>query len=142
MAILLRHRQLTIPSPDPAAATTTSTGGNPLAASDGAGANRMADGGEDFGLLLNYSIWLMTGVSLAVLVLRVYCKVSRKRTLWWDDWVLKLSWVCMCVVRLVSWPRAPISFLFVILLFCYFSPLNYPSRHVLIKEIPQLTQRK
>ena len=51
--------------------------------------------GENFGPLLNYTIWLMTGVSFTVLMLRVYCKMSRDRRLWWDDWVLKLSWVCL-----------------------------------------------
>ena len=51
------------------------------------------DVGENFGPLLNYTIWMMTGVSFIVLTLRFYCKMSRDRRLWWDDWVLKLAWV-------------------------------------------------
>ena len=51
------------------------------------------DVGENFGPLLNYTIWMMTGVSFIVIMLRFYCKLSRDRRLWWDDWVLQLAWV-------------------------------------------------
>ena len=47
----------------------------------------------DLGPLLNFTTWLMTGLAFAILMLRIYCKTSRKRRLWWDDYVLSLAWV-------------------------------------------------
>ncbi|KAI0174031.1 hypothetical protein BJ166DRAFT_574367 [Pestalotiopsis sp. NC0098] len=38
-------------------------------------------------------IWSLTGASGIILVLRVYCKFSRHRGLWWDDYILILAWV-------------------------------------------------
>ncbi|KAI4864212.1 hypothetical protein F4820DRAFT_346623 [Hypoxylon rubiginosum] len=38
-------------------------------------------------------IWFMVGVSLFALLLRFYCRLSRQRSLWWDDYVLTASWV-------------------------------------------------
>jgi len=49
--------------------------------------------GVDLGPLLNFTTWLMTGLAFAILMLRIYCKASRKRRLWWDDYVLSLAWV-------------------------------------------------
>ena len=43
--------------------------------------------------LLLWSIWVVTVVSGLFLGLRVYCKVTRHRSMWWDDWFLVLSWV-------------------------------------------------
>lgn len=71
------------PTPSPSAALTAGTGEQ----------DAQQDAGQTFGPLLNYTIWLMTGVSFTVLMLRFYCKLSRDRRLWWDDWVLKLAWV-------------------------------------------------
>lgn len=109
MGLPLRLRQFTpffptsiSPAAHPSAAsapevagTAVITAGAPLATGQ-EGIVGVEGTGEDFGPLLNYTIWMMTGVSLTVLVLRVYCKISRDRRLWWDDWVLKLSWVGSC----------------------------------------------
>lgn len=40
------------------------------------------------------AIWALVGMSAVFLVLRIYCKIWRSRGLWWDDWVLIISWVC------------------------------------------------
>ncbi|KEZ40592.1 hypothetical protein SAPIO_CDS8506 [Scedosporium apiospermum] len=53
--------------------------------------------GVDLGPLLNFTTWLMTGLAFAILMLRIYCKASRKRRLWWDDYVLSLAWICLAV---------------------------------------------
>lgn len=44
---------------------------------------------------LNFTIWLLTGLSLGFLSLRIYCKFLRGRGLWWDDYVLITSWICL-----------------------------------------------
>ncbi|CAK7216099.1 hypothetical protein SBRCBS47491_002717 [Sporothrix bragantina] len=46
---------------------------------------------------LNFTIWLLTGLSLGFLSLRVYCKFLRGRGLWWDDYVLITSWVSLAL---------------------------------------------
>lgn len=86
------------PHPDSAAAAPAPpTPALPLATAAGPDAEEAAaaaqEAGENFGPLLNYTIWMMTGVSFTILALRFYCKLSRDRRLWWDDWVLKLAWV-------------------------------------------------
>ena len=43
--------------------------------------------------LLLWSIWILTVVSAIFLALRVYAKLMRRRSLWWDDYFLILSWV-------------------------------------------------
>ncbi|KAK4459330.1 hypothetical protein QBC42DRAFT_232002 [Cladorrhinum samala] len=43
------------------------------------------------------SIWAVTIVSALFLSLRIYCKVTRHRLLWWDDHFLILSWICVLV---------------------------------------------
>ena len=43
--------------------------------------------------MLLWAIWAVTIVSAVFLGLRVYCKVTRHRALWWDDGFLILSWV-------------------------------------------------
>ena len=47
--------------------------------------------------LLLWSIWVVTVVSGLFLGLRVYCKLTRHRAMWWDDWILVLSWVSHCL---------------------------------------------
>jgi len=42
---------------------------------------------------LNIAIWILNAASLVFVGLRVYCKSFRSRKLWWDDWILVLSWV-------------------------------------------------
>lgn len=48
---------------------------------------------EDLGPQLNLVFWLLTGLSLVFLSLRLYCKIYRGRSLWWDDHFLVASWV-------------------------------------------------
>lgn len=47
----------------------------------------------DFGPQINVTIWFLTALSASFLALRVYCKFLRHRGLWWDDYLLILSWV-------------------------------------------------
>ncbi|KAK3954330.1 hypothetical protein QBC32DRAFT_336455 [Pseudoneurospora amorphoporcata] len=46
---------------------------------------------------LNVVIWLLIGLSGGFLGLRVYCKFSRRKGLWWDDIVLIGAWICLTV---------------------------------------------
>ncbi|KAB5559648.1 hypothetical protein GE09DRAFT_62430 [Coniochaeta sp. 2T2.1] len=39
--------------------------------------------------------WVLVGLATIFLSLRVYCKVSRRRSLWWDDWIMIASWVLL-----------------------------------------------
>ena len=48
---------------------------------------------DDQGPQLNFTIWLLAGLSSGFLGLRLYCKFLRGRGLWWDDYVLALAWV-------------------------------------------------
>jgi hypothetical protein len=48
---------------------------------------------EDLGPMLNTVFWTMAALSTIFLALRVYTKVSRRRKMWWDDWLLIASWV-------------------------------------------------
>lgn len=41
---------------------------------------------------LLWAIWALTVASAVFLALRIYCKVSRGRVLWWDDHFLMASW--------------------------------------------------
>lgn len=43
---------------------------------------------------VNIVIWLLIGLSLVFLALRVFCKFKTHRGLWWDDHILIVSWVC------------------------------------------------
>src|SRR4051794_24308999 len=53
----------------------------------------------DPGMVMNYAsrllwgIWSFTVASAVFLTLRIYCKISRGRVLWWDDHFLIASWV-------------------------------------------------
>ncbi|KAI8957296.1 hypothetical protein F5Y11DRAFT_360949 [Daldinia sp. FL1419] len=46
---------------------------------------------------VHIGIWFMVGISLVALILRLYCRVSRHRPLWWDDFVLMSAWVMAAV---------------------------------------------
>ncbi|KAF2970160.1 hypothetical protein GQX73_g3368 [Xylaria multiplex] len=50
-----------------------------------------------FGVVLNAVNWTLTALSAAFLSLRVYCKLSRGRGLWWDDYILIASFVSLLV---------------------------------------------
>ena len=52
-------------------------------------------GQVDHGPKLNYAVWILAAVSTLFLSLRVYCKLWRNRLLWWDDYVLIMSWVSL-----------------------------------------------
>jgi len=43
---------------------------------------------DNVGANLNIAIWILTGAALGFLCLRLYCKLSIRRGLWWDDYVL------------------------------------------------------
>lgn len=48
---------------------------------------------ETRGPEVNIALWTLTAVSCLFLSLRLYCKSYKHKDLWWDDWVLILSWV-------------------------------------------------
>ena len=52
---------------------------------------------EDRGPLLVAVSWLLVTVSVIFLSLRIHCKFKRKRNLWWDDYILILSWLCLFI---------------------------------------------
>ncbi|CAI4214971.1 unnamed protein product [Parascedosporium putredinis] len=58
--------------------------------------------GVDLGPLLNFTTWLMTGLAFAILMLRIYCKTSRRRRLWWDDAMLIIAWICLAVAATMT----------------------------------------
>ena len=39
------------------------------------------------------SIWSLAGVATVFLCLRIFCRMLKRRTLWWDDAILIASWV-------------------------------------------------
>jgi hypothetical protein len=51
----------------------------------------------DYGPMVNYAIWLMTATAFIFLALRMYCKTTRRRQLWWDDHFLMASWISLAV---------------------------------------------
>ncbi|TGJ83679.1 hypothetical protein E0Z10_g5056 [Xylaria hypoxylon] len=53
--------------------------------------------GSYFGVVLNSVNWTLTVLAAVFLSLRVYCKLSRSRGLWWDDYILITSWVTLVI---------------------------------------------
>jgi hypothetical protein len=51
----------------------------------------------DRGSLLVTVSWLLVTVSGIFLSLQIYCKFKRRRHLWWDDYILILSWLCLLI---------------------------------------------
>ncbi|KAH7321330.1 hypothetical protein B0I35DRAFT_501481 [Stachybotrys elegans] len=45
---------------------------------------------------------VLTVVSAVFLGLRLFCKVIRHRHLWWDDYILIASWICLLVATGIS----------------------------------------
>jgi hypothetical protein len=39
------------------------------------------------------SIWALAGIATLFLCLRMYCRLLRRRIMWWDDAILIASWV-------------------------------------------------
>lgn len=48
----------------------------------------------DNGPMVNTAVWCLFGAATIFIALRLYCKFSKHRGLWWDDHVLIASWVC------------------------------------------------
>jgi len=48
---------------------------------------------ENRGPRILITVWTLTGLSGVFLTVRLACKLWAKRRLWWDDYVLALSWV-------------------------------------------------
>jgi hypothetical protein len=53
---------------------------------------------------LNLVNWPLAAVSALFLSLRIFLKLRQRRPLWWDDYVLIISWVMSC-----NTPRRPQS---------------------------------
>ncbi len=52
------------------------------------------------------SIWALFSLATCFLALRVYSKLARGRRLWWDDWVLLVSWVGSLIYSRIIQPSA------------------------------------
>ncbi|KAM7200881.1 hypothetical protein V8F20_005123 [Naviculisporaceae sp. PSN 640] len=50
---------------------------------------------DDLGLRILITTWSLVGLSGLFLIVRLICKLRAKRRLWWDDYVLTLSWVML-----------------------------------------------
>lgn len=50
---------------------------------------------DDAGPHLVRTIWVLIGISLLFLLLRLYAKFFRHRGLWWDDHILIGAWLCI-----------------------------------------------
>lgn len=48
---------------------------------------------DDLGPTMVGSTWALVSVALVFISLRVYCKITRHKALWWDDNFLIASWV-------------------------------------------------
>lgn len=48
---------------------------------------------SDLGPYLNHSIWVLAALAGTLLGLRLYSKLYRHRSLWWDDYILITAWV-------------------------------------------------
>ncbi|GAB1309823.1 Rhodopsin domain-containing protein [Madurella fahalii] len=52
---------------------------------------------DNAGPKLNAIVWSLTAISGAVLGLRIYCRLLRRKGLWWDDVFLIAAWICITV---------------------------------------------
>ncbi|EPE09385.1 integral membrane protein [Ophiostoma piceae UAMH 11346] len=43
--------------------------------------------------LILLSIWILAGLSAAFLIARIVCKLTAHRHLWWDDYIMIISWM-------------------------------------------------
>ncbi len=48
---------------------------------------------DNAGPKLNIAVWILTAVAAVFIALRFYCKISRSKPLWWDDYLMLASWV-------------------------------------------------
>jgi hypothetical protein len=51
---------------------------------------------------LNLGLWFLYAGATVFLALRVWIKVTRRHGLWWDDWLLLVTWVCMAITELYN----------------------------------------
>ncbi|KXX80058.1 hypothetical protein MMYC01_200609 [Madurella mycetomatis] len=52
---------------------------------------------DNAGPKLNAIVWSLTAISGIVLALRIYCRLLRRKGLWWDDVFLIAAWICITV---------------------------------------------
>jgi hypothetical protein len=57
---------------------------------------------EDQGTEIVVSIWVLQTLATVFLALRIGCKIHSRRSLWWDDYILVLSWVCAFELRFLT----------------------------------------
>ncbi|KAI1379587.1 hypothetical protein F4677DRAFT_409721 [Hypoxylon crocopeplum] len=57
----------------------------------------MATAQDTLGPMMNAVNWFLVALAGTFLGLRVYCKFSRHRGLWWDDHILIFAWACLVV---------------------------------------------
>ena len=57
------------------------------------------DGQSNLGPHLNRVVWLLASFAGVFLGLRLYCKLWRRRQLWWDDYLLIASWVSTPMIQ-------------------------------------------
>ncbi|KAI1084326.1 hypothetical protein F5B20DRAFT_524503 [Whalleya microplaca] len=50
----------------------------------------------------NAIIWVLIALATAFLLLRVFCKYKRRKGLWYDDWLLIVSWVIVLTSGILS----------------------------------------
>ncbi len=48
---------------------------------------------QDRGMETVTVVWVLTAAATVFLALRIYCKAKIARGMWWDDYVLIVSWV-------------------------------------------------
>jgi len=52
---------------------------------------------DNQGLKMNVVDWSLHIFATLFLALRIYCKFTRKRGMWWDDYILVAAWLCLTV---------------------------------------------
>jgi len=52
---------------------------------------------DNQGIKMNVVSWSLQIFASLFVALRVYCKFTRKRGLWWDDYILLAAWICLTV---------------------------------------------
>ncbi|KAI6086112.1 hypothetical protein F4821DRAFT_278696 [Hypoxylon rubiginosum] len=52
---------------------------------------------DGLGPMMNAVNWTLVALATTFLGLRIYCKFSRHRGLWWDDHVLIFGWICLVI---------------------------------------------
>ncbi|KAK4213408.1 hypothetical protein QBC37DRAFT_423055 [Rhypophila decipiens] len=57
---------------------------------------------DDRGPAILVSHWILTAAATLFLGLRVYCKRSTSRQLWWDDWILIASWLTIIATDILT----------------------------------------